>query len=90
MNEAITKQEKLMALVPLLADGLTGKSWLQLVLLAPSVGAFLIHLFFHRESYRTQAVIPGCGCEPGDSPATGRDSLGSYLGHRGASGGNWC
>jgi hypothetical protein len=28
MNEAITKQEELMALVSLLVGGLTGKSWM--------------------------------------------------------------
>jgi hypothetical protein len=60
MNEAITKQEELMALVSLLAGGLTGKSWMWLVPLVPSAGAFLILLFFRTEGCRAQAVIPSC------------------------------
>jgi hypothetical protein len=90
MNEVITKHKELTALVSLLADGLMGKPWLQLVLLAPSVGAFPILLFFRRVGCCAQAVIPGCGRGLGDSPATGRDSPGSYPGRHGASGGDWC
>jgi hypothetical protein len=48
MNEAITKQEELTALVSLLVDSLTGELRLCLILSVPYVGMFLI-LFFSAE-----------------------------------------
>jgi hypothetical protein len=88
MNEAITKQEELMALVLLLADSLMGKSWLHSsrwhLLLVP------FSLLFSAVRVAVLKLSSYPRLRPEQLYSMGRNSPSSYPSHRGASGGHQC